>query len=51
MEPTDTVPFTDRDRTETAEEKRLRLLQAVERGELDIDEALAQMDDDTADRA
>lgn len=49
MEPTDTVPFTARDTTETAEARRLRLLEAVERGEIDIDEALAQMDDDSPD--
>jgi hypothetical protein len=46
MEPTDTVPLTGADKPEEGEAKRLRLLEAVERGEISIDEALAQMDGD-----
>jgi hypothetical protein len=32
---------------ETTAQRRLRLLEAVQRGELTVDEALAQLDDST----
>lgn len=49
---TDTAPLTDQAGKKTAgvdEAERIRLLEAVERGEIDIDEALARMDRDGAD--